>query len=56
VTGAITEHVSHVLSATFLRALAPATMNLDLRLVDAVTWSARAKAPRQRDDILELPL
>jgi DNA repair exonuclease SbcCD nuclease subunit len=56
VTGTITEQVSHVLSADFLRTLTPSTMNLDLRLVDDVNWSSRAKTPRPRDDILELPL
>ena len=54
VTGAITEPVSRVLSAGFLRALTPATMNLDLRLdVDA---GAPSKGTRQRNDVLELPL
>jgi DNA repair exonuclease SbcCD nuclease subunit len=55
VTGSITESVSRVLSGVSLRALAPATMNLDLRLVDAMNRAVAAK-PRQRDDVLELPL
>jgi exonuclease SbcD len=55
VTGAITEQVSHVLSANFLRTLAPPTMNVDLRLVDGYDSAPRARATRQRDDVLELP-
>jgi DNA repair protein SbcD/Mre11 len=56
VSGAITESVSRVLSAGFLRALTPATMNLDLRLVDGYDPASRPAALRQRDDVLELPL
>jgi hypothetical protein len=56
VTGAITEQVSRVLSARFLRTLAPPTMNLDLRLVDGTERSSRPRVARQRDDLLELPL
>ena len=56
VSGAITESVSRVLSASFLRALTPATMNLDLRLVDGYERALRPPASRQRDDVLELPL
>lgn len=57
VTGAITEHVSPVLSAGFLRSLAPATMNLDLRLGDGVDRDSLPGPTRQRDDdVLELPL
>jgi DNA repair exonuclease SbcCD nuclease subunit len=56
VTGEITEPVSRVLSARFLRSIAPATMNLDLRLVDGHESTPRSKATRQRDDVLELPL
>lgn len=55
VSGAITKPVSQVLSARFLRELAPATMNLDLRLVDAID-SLSPPTTRQRDDVLELPL
>ena len=54
VTGAINEDVSRVLSANFLRALTPATMNLDLRLADGPEVLTRAKA-RQHEDVLELP-
>ncbi len=56
VTGAITEHVSRVLSAGFLRALAPETMNLELRLGEGIASASRAKTARQPDDVLELPL
>lgn len=56
VSGAITERVSPVLSAEFLRALTPATMNLDLRLTDRMDGTASQKRARQRDDVLELPL
>jgi DNA repair exonuclease SbcCD nuclease subunit len=56
VTGAINEEVSRVLSAGFLRALAPATMNLDLRLVEGMDRAERPKTTRQNDDVLELPL
>lgn len=56
VTGAITQPVSRVLSAGFLRSLTPPTMNLDLRLVDGPDAALRSRAPRQHDDVLELPL
>ena len=56
VTGAITEQVSRVLSANFLRTLTPPTMNLDLRLVDGYDSASRPRVTRQRDDVLELPL
>ena len=55
VTGAINQDVSRVLSATFLRALTPATMNLDLRLADSPDRFPRPGA-HQHDDVLELPL
>jgi DNA repair protein SbcD/Mre11 len=54
VTGAINQEVSRVLSANFLRALTPATMNLDLRLADGPELVPRAQA-RQHEDVLELP-
>ena len=54
VTGTISEEVSRVLSANFLRALTPPTMNLDLRLADGPEVLPRAKG-RQHEDILELP-
>ena len=56
VSGTITESVSRVLSASYLRALTPATMNLDLRLVDGYERTLRPSASRQHDDVLELPL
>jgi len=55
VTGAITGSVSRVLSAEFLRDLAPPTMNLDLRLVDAIDARSQPQKSRQ-SDALELPL
>ena len=54
VTGPITQDVSRVLSANFLRALTPATMNLDLRIADGPEVFPRTRA-RQHDDVLELP-
>jgi len=57
VIGAITENVSRVLSAGSLRALAPATMNLDLRLGEGMDGAPAPKRARQcDDDVLELPL
>ena len=55
VTGEITQSVSRVLSASFLRSLTPATMNFDVRLMDRMD-GASLKRPRHRDDVLELPL
>lgn len=55
VSGAITEPVSRVLSARFLRDLTPATMNLDLR-VEGDDRSLRGNSMRQHEDVLELPL
>ena len=54
VSGTLTESVSRVLSASFLRALTPATMNLDLRLAEG--YASRPTALRTPDDVLELPL
>jgi exonuclease SbcD len=54
VTGAVTRDVARVLSANFLRALTPATMNLDLRLADGPVVLPRTQA-RQHEDVLELP-
>lgn len=56
VSGAITQQVSRVLSARYLRSLTPPTMNLDLRLVDGGDAVLRPKAAPKRDDVLELPL
>ena len=56
VSGSPSEEGSRVLSAEFLRGVAPATMNLDLRLVDLPEAPGRRKPARQRDDVLELPL
>jgi exonuclease SbcD len=55
VSGAITELVAPVLSAEFLRALTPATMNLDLRL-DRMDGASPQKRARGNDEVLELPL
>ena len=55
VTGMITGDVSRVLSAKFLRQLAPPTMNLDLRLVDRVDAETTPRNARQ-SEVLELPL
>ena len=55
VSGAMTESVSKVLSAGFLRALTPATMNLDLRLTDEYQRSSRPATLRKSDEVLELP-
>jgi DNA repair exonuclease SbcCD nuclease subunit len=56
VSGTITESVSRVLSASFLRALTPATMNLDLRLDQRYERAPRPTALHTPDDVLELPL
>ena len=56
VSGTVTESVSRVLSASFLRALTPETMNLDLRLADGYERVSRPSISRTRDDVLELPL
>ena len=55
VSGEINESVSRVLSASFLRALTPATMNLDVRLVDGYERVSRPATSRKSDDMLELP-
>lgn len=55
VSGAISEAVSPVLSAAFLRSLAPPTMNLDFRLADAPFARPRRTNVRHGDDVLELP-
>lgn len=55
VTGTIDQELSRVFSANFLRALTPATMNLDLRLADGPNSAPHSRA-RQNDDVLELPL
>jgi exonuclease SbcD len=55
VTGAITDTMSRVLSAKYLRDLAPPTMNLDLRLVDGFDAGPRQRKAVQTE-VLELPL
>jgi hypothetical protein len=55
VTGIMTEQMSRVLSARFLRDLAPPTMNLDLRLLDGMDPGPRSWKTTQ-PDVLELPL
>jgi exonuclease SbcD len=55
VTGLVTETMSRVLTAKFLRDLAPPTMNLDLRLVNAMDAGSRRQKAGQ-PDVLELPL
>jgi DNA repair exonuclease SbcCD nuclease subunit len=55
VTGIMTEQMSRVLSARFLRDLAPPTMNLDLRLLDGMDPGPRPWKTTQ-PDVLELPL
>jgi len=56
VSGVVTEHVSPVLTAKFLRGLTPATMNLDLQLNDRMNSASPRRRARPRDDVLELPL
>ena len=56
VTGPITESVSEVLSAAFLRSLTPTSMNLDLRLADRSPVVERSNAARQDEEWLELGL
>ena len=54
VSGSISNEVGRVLSARFLRSVAPETMNLDLRL-DVDAGAPRRSAP-QTDDLSDLPL
>ena len=54
VSGSISDEVGRVLSARFLRSVAPETMNLDLRL-DVDAGAPRRSAP-QTDDLSDLPL
>jgi DNA repair exonuclease SbcCD nuclease subunit len=54
-TGAISESVSEVLSARFLRAVSPPTMNLEVRL-DSASYAPRPTPRSHRDEELELPL
>ena len=54
VSGSISDEIGRVLSARFLRSVAPETMNLDLRL-DVDTGAPRRSAP-QTDDLSDLPL
>ena len=56
ITGEITEPVSRILSATSLRALAPPTMNLDLRMVETSDGPRLPRRSRANNDELELPL
>jgi exonuclease SbcD len=56
VSGAMSDTVSRVLSASALRALTPETMNLDLSVVDRDWGPARRRSRRPPDDVLELPL
>ena len=56
ISGTVTNEVSRILSAEFLRSLTPATMNLDLRLTDEWDSEARPRRTRQHEDVLELPL
>jgi exonuclease SbcD len=55
VTGDMTDEISRVLSARFLRELAPPTMNLDLRLLEKMDPRSRRRQTTQ-PDVLELPL
>jgi DNA repair exonuclease SbcCD nuclease subunit len=54
-TGAISESVSEVLSARFLRAVSPPTMNLEVRL-DSASYAPRPTPRSHRDEELDLPL
>ena len=54
VSGSINDEVGRVLSARFLRSVAPETMNLDLRL-DVYAGAPRRSAP-QTDGLSDLPL
>jgi len=54
VSGSINDEVGRVLSARFLRSVAPETMNLDLRL-DVDAGAPRRSAP-QTDGLSDLPL
>ena len=57
VVGAITELAARVLSATYLRAVAPASMNIELRMADGEEAEIRPmRKPTESDRVLELPL
>ncbi len=57
VTGAMTEHAARVFSAASLRALAPATMNVELRMRERTDVATRpSRQATARDPALELPL
>jgi hypothetical protein len=56
VVGAVADGARHVLTAANIRALAPATMNVDLVLEDGDRAALRSRpAARQGDAVLELP-
>jgi hypothetical protein len=56
VVGTLGDAARRVLSAANLRRLAPATMNIDLKLEDEDGAFVRRTSSRQSDVVLELPL
>ena len=57
VAGAMTECASRVLSAAWLRSVAPATMNIDLRIKEREGAAPRSLSrTKESDRLLELPL
>ncbi|MGQ0646774.1 MAG: metallophosphoesterase family protein [Gemmatimonadaceae bacterium] len=55
VVGAMTPRASHLLSATHMRRLAPASMNVEVRPEEWIAVDA-TRRPKERDPELELPL
>ena len=56
VLGKVGDAARRVLSAANLRHLAPATMNIELKLEDETAFSSGPPSARQSDVVLELPL
>lgn len=57
IVGAMTERAARVLSAAFLRAVAPASMNIELRMAERADADVRPTGrSKERDWVLELPL
>jgi DNA repair exonuclease SbcCD nuclease subunit len=57
VMGAMTERAAHLLSAAYLRGLAPPSMNIELRLADSADPQLRSgRSSNEREGVLELPL
>jgi exonuclease SbcD len=55
VAGHLTECASRVLSAAWLRSVAPATMNIELRVTDGADDARSPRRTQESDRLLELP-